>query len=55
MIPPSLQELMVQGVLDSGTQIRVEEVESGHSPFYSMPERTAEFVRRAAGESLPSK
>lgn len=55
MILPSLQELMVRGVLDSGTQIRVEEVESSHSPFYSMPERAAEFIRRAAGESLPPK
>ena len=55
MMPPSLQKLMVQGVVDSGTQIRVEEIESSHSPFYSMPEQTAEFIRRAAGESLPSK
>jgi pimeloyl-ACP methyl ester carboxylesterase len=55
MIPPSFQEKMIQAVLDSGTQIRVEEVQSSHSPFYSRPEQTAEFIRRAAGESLPSK
>jgi hypothetical protein len=53
MIPLALQEKMIQGVLDSGTEIRVEEVESSHSPFYSRPEQTAEFIRRAAGESLP--
>lgn len=53
MIPPSLQEKMVQGTRDSGAQIRVEELESGHSPFYSMPEQTADFIRRTAGEHLP--
>lgn len=53
MIPLSLQEKMIQGVLDGGAQVRVERVESGHSPFYSMPDRTAEFIRRAAGESMP--
>lgn len=52
MIPPPRQRMMIQGALDGGAQVRVEEVESSHSPFLSMPERTAEFIRRAAGEKL---
>ena len=55
VIPLALQQTMVQRVLDGGAQFRTEEVESSHSPFLSMPERTAEFIRRAAGESLQLK
>ncbi len=36
----------------SDLRIKEESVDSGHSPFLSMPERTAEFIRRAAGEDL---
>ena len=53
MISPHLQRNMIQRVVDGGAQIRVEEVESSHSPFLSMPERTVEFIQRAAGENLP--
>jgi pimeloyl-ACP methyl ester carboxylesterase len=52
MIPLSQQRAMIQGALDGGAQIRVEEVESSHSPFLSMPGRTAEFIQRAAEENL---
>ena len=52
IIPEPLQRRMIKTVSDSGTQIRVEEVESGHSPFLSMPERTAQFIQSSTGESL---
>lgn len=34
----------------SGKTFRTEELESSHSPFLSMPKRTAEFLRRSTGE-----
>ncbi|KAJ9614384.1 hypothetical protein H2200_002520 [Cladophialophora chaetospira] len=37
----------------SGLRIREESVESGHSPFLSRTEQTADFIRRAAGEDVP--
>ncbi len=52
-LPLPYQQGIIKMVRDMGGDIRVEVVESGHSPFLSMPERTAEFVRRAAGENLP--
>ena len=41
---------MVEGVKPA--KVRVEEVASSHSPFLSMPERVAEFIRRSAGENI---
>lgn len=58
-IPPALQRGMVQAATqlmkEKGVPggIRVEEVDSGHSPFLNHVERTGEFVRRCAGENLP--
>lgn len=37
----------------SELRIREESVDSGHSPFLSRTEQTADFIRRAAGEDLP--
>jgi hypothetical protein len=37
----------------SKLRIREEKIESGHSPFLSMTEPTAAFIRRAAGEDVP--
>jgi pimeloyl-ACP methyl ester carboxylesterase len=36
----------------STSTIRDEVVESGHSPFLSMPERVVDFIRRSAGEEV---
>ena len=45
MIPEPLRRKMIQRLSDNGTHIRVEEVESSHSPYLSMPERTAQFIQ----------
>jgi len=58
-IPAELQRSFIEaanealGKRGSELRIREESVESGHSPFLSLTERTAEFIRRAAGEDLP--
>lgn len=58
-IPVEFQRQMIReadGVLEGRQErrrIRVETVDSGHSPFLSVPQRAAEFVRRAAGEEIP--
>jgi pimeloyl-ACP methyl ester carboxylesterase len=44
--------MVAQAEARSGRAFRTEEVESSHSPFLSMPGRTAEFVRRSAGEEV---
>jgi pimeloyl-ACP methyl ester carboxylesterase len=44
--------MVEQAEARSGRVFRTEEVESSHSPFLSMPGRTAEFVRRSAGEDI---
>jgi hypothetical protein len=58
-IPVDLQRKMIADATEvlkergSELRIREESVESGHSPFLSMPERAAEFIRRSAGEDVP--
>ncbi|KAF1981541.1 alpha/beta-hydrolase [Aulographum hederae CBS 113979] len=43
-IPKDLQLLMVQKVRDTGKEVRVHELESGHSPFLSMPEKVKDII-----------
>jgi len=44
------QKVMVEAASARGAQIvYTETVESSHSPFLSMPERTSEFIRKVAG------
>lgn len=51
--PLQYQQLVVGWAKDAGAEFVVEEtVESGHSPFLSMPKRTAEFIRRVAAEKI---
>jgi len=58
-IPVEFQRKMVADANDdlkgrsSELRIMEEVVDSGHSPFLSMTVRTADFVRRAAGEDVP--
>jgi pimeloyl-ACP methyl ester carboxylesterase len=50
-IPLDAQKGMVKGAEERcGKEFRTEEVECSHSPFLSEPEKTAEFLRRSAGE-----
>jgi len=48
-IPIQAQKGMVES---SGVQWKTEILNTGHSPFISMPEETAKAIRRAAGESI---
>ena len=48
-IPPAAQEAMVS---QPGAKFDVVRCEGDHSPFLSLPDFTAEVVRRAAGEEL---
>jgi pimeloyl-ACP methyl ester carboxylesterase len=48
-----VQKIMVaQAEAKSGRAFRTEELESSHSPFLSMPGKTADFIRRSAGEEV---
>lgn len=47
------QKAIVGGCEAAGAKIRTEEFESSHSPFLSLPERAADFIRRSAGENIP--
>jgi pimeloyl-ACP methyl ester carboxylesterase len=51
-LPYEGQKALVGMAEAKGVKFRTEEVESGHSPFLSMPERTGNFVRRTAGEDV---
>lgn len=48
-IPVVAQEAMTS---QPGANFTIERCSASHSPFLSMPDLTAEFVRRAAGESI---
>ena len=51
-IPNFVQEGMVKACQDAGAPMVMERINTGHSPFLVKPHDTAEFVRRAAGESV---
>lgn len=51
-VPWDAQEGTVAGFRSAGIEVYAEVAESGHSPFLSLPEETARFVRKAAGEEL---
>lgn len=48
-IPLMYQKMMVEG---SGVDMKTETFDAGHSVFLSLPEKVAEAIRRAAGESV---
>ena len=50
--PVEGQRATIKHIQDCGYSVRVEEVDAGHSPFLSKPERTADFIRRTAGEEI---
>jgi hypothetical protein len=57
-IPADLQRMMLAGndeeMAKRGSKLRIrqEVVDASHSPFLSMPEKTADFIRRSAGEDV---
>ncbi|KAG8910251.1 hypothetical protein FRC01_006433 [Tulasnella sp. 417] len=48
-LPIMYQKMMVEG---SGAEVKTETFNAGHSVFLALPEKVAESVRRAAGESI---
>ena len=52
--PWATQTGSVQGFKAADVKVYAEVSESGHSPFVNIPEGTARFVRRAAGEEVES-
>ncbi|KUJ18949.1 alpha/beta-hydrolase [Mollisia scopiformis] len=51
-IPSFVQEAMVKKCQEEGAEMEAERIKSGHSPFLSKVDETADFLRRAAGEKL---
>jgi hypothetical protein len=52
--PWEAQTGSVLGFRGAGVEVYAEVAESGHSPFLKVPEETARFIRRAAGEEIES-
>ena len=52
--PWEAQTGSVPGFRAAGVDVYAEVAESGHSPFLKVPEETARFIRRAAGEEVES-
>lgn len=50
--PWEVQTGSVEGFKGAGVDVYAEVAVSGHSPFLRLPEETARFVRRAAGETI---
>lgn len=53
-LPLVFQQHLVDQGRAAGMTIETESCDTGHSPFLNRPEETAVFVRRAAGEDIPS-
>lgn len=51
-LPLAIQEEMIARVKKEGGEIETERLFVSHSPHLAMPEKVAEFIRRAAGEDL---
>lgn len=52
MVPAAFQDAMIAGVKDAGGMIEVERVSGSHSPHLTKPNKVADFLRRAAGETI---
>ncbi|EUC44144.1 hypothetical protein COCMIDRAFT_27452 [Bipolaris oryzae ATCC 44560] len=51
-LPPAVQEEMVKAAEEAGAIMHVTRIKSGHSPFLSRVDETAEWIQRVAGEML---
>ena len=52
-ISKGLQRHLVQQIREQGWAVRTEEINASHSPFLSQVEKTANYLRRCAGEQIP--
>lgn len=51
-VPFIMQIAAVEALREKGVHVYKEVAKSGHSPFLKMPEETARFIRKAAGEDI---
>ena len=51
-VPLVMQHAAVEVLREQGGHIYAEVAKSGHSPFLKLPEETARFIRKAAGEDI---
>ncbi|THW30027.1 hypothetical protein D6D22_10726 [Aureobasidium pullulans] len=51
-VPLIMQNAAVEALREKGVHMFAEVAKSGHSPFLKMPEETARFIRKAAGEDI---
>lgn len=49
-IPLQAQEMMVDAAREKGAQVEVSRLETGHSPYLTMPKETVDWIRTVAGE-----
>ena len=47
-LPIQAQRAMAQGLIDSGKEVTLKEIESSHSPMLSKPKETADLIAEAA-------
>ncbi|THY03461.1 hypothetical protein D6D01_10215 [Aureobasidium pullulans] len=51
-VPLVMQNAAVETLREKGVHVYAEVAKSGHSPFLKLPEETARFIRKAAGEHI---
>lgn len=51
-VPLVMQNAAVEALWEKGGHVFAEVAKSGHSPFLKLPEETARFIRKAAGEDI---
>lgn len=51
-VPLIMQNAAVEALREKGLHVFAEVAKSGHSPFLKLPEETARFIRKAAGEDI---
>ncbi|THZ90641.1 hypothetical protein D6C82_10367 [Aureobasidium pullulans] len=51
-VPLVMQNAAVEALREKGGHMFAEVAKSGHSPFLKLPEETARFIRKAAGEDI---
>jgi pimeloyl-ACP methyl ester carboxylesterase len=51
-IPVPIQEMMINGAKEKGARVEVSRLDTGHSPYLTMPKETVAWIRTVAGERL---
>lgn len=51
-LPVQVQEMMVSRAKEKGVNVEVSRLDTGHSPYLTMPRETVEWIRGVAGENM---